>query len=50
MVAGAVQLSAATRARLPAGLCTEERGEIEVKGMGRVRTYILRCAAATAEG
>jgi class 3 adenylate cyclase len=41
-VAGAVQLSAATRARLPAGLCTEERGEIEVKGMGRVRTYLLR--------
>jgi class 3 adenylate cyclase len=44
-VAGAVQLSAATRARLPAGLDTEERGEIDVKGMGRVRTYLLRCDA-----
>ncbi len=41
-VAGAVQLSAATRARLPSAFSPEERGEIDVKGMGVVSTYLLR--------
>jgi class 3 adenylate cyclase len=36
-----IQITAATQARLPAGYAVEPRGEIEVKGKGRLATFFL---------
>jgi class 3 adenylate cyclase len=40
-VAGRIQVSEATHRLLRAGYSFEDRGEIEVKGKGRVRAYLL---------
>lgn len=41
-VPGAVHLTADVAARLPAGLRLEPRGEVELRGLGRVRTVLVR--------
>jgi adenylate cyclase len=40
-VAGRVQISEATRARLGEPFLFEERGAVDVKGMGELRTWFL---------
>lgn len=40
-VVGRIQLTEATRERLGSGFETEERGEVDIKGKGAVRAYLL---------
>ncbi len=40
-ISGRIQITGATREALGAGYDVEERGEIEVKGKGAMRTYLL---------
>ena len=39
---GEIQVSAAVRAALGDGFVCEPRGEIEVKGVGRIETWLLK--------
>ena len=45
-VPGAIQCSEATAALLRAGFRLDERGAIEVKGKGEVRTFLISGAAS----
>lgn len=47
-VSGAIQISAATRALLPPEFVCEERGEIQIKGKGPMRVFLLKGRLAMA--
>ena len=46
-VSGRIQLTDSTRARLTDSFALEERGSIEVKGNGEMRTWFLNGRAST---
>ena len=45
-ISGEIQISEATRAMLPPDFVCEERGEIQIKGKGPMRVFLLKARAA----
>ena len=48
-ISGEIQVSEATRALLPADFVCEDRGEIAVKGKGRMRVFLLKERTTSAQ-